>query len=66
MVEEANQYYAKVAQRQWEIAEQRDMDMVEAGVARLGDLVASGWFEQNAEDGALSSLMESVQDEDEQ
>ena len=64
LVEEANQHYATVAQRQWEIAEQRDMDMVEAGVDRLGDLVASGWFEQNSEDGALSSLMETAEDDD--
>lgn len=64
LVEEANQHYATVAQRQWEIAEQRDMDMVEAGVDRLGDLVASGWFEQNFEDGALSSLMETAEDDD--
>ena len=64
LVEEANQYYAKVAQRQWEVAEQRDMDMVEAGVERLGDLVASGWFEQNPEDGALSSLMETAEEDD--
>jgi hypothetical protein len=35
------------------------MDNIEAGVKRLGDLVASGWFEQNAEDGALANLMES-------
>ena len=65
LVEEANRNYATVAQRQWEIAEQRDMDMVEAGVDRLGDLVASGWFEQNPEDGALSSLMETAEDDDE-
>ena len=31
----------------------------EEGVERLGDLVASGWFERNAKDGALSELMES-------
>ena len=64
LVEEANQYYARVAQRQWEIAEQRDMDMVEAGVDRLGDLVASGWFEQTPEDGALSSLMGTAEEDD--
>ena len=62
LVAEANQHYAQEAQRQWDIAEQRDMDMVEAGVERLGDLVASGWFEQNPEDGALSALMETVED----
>lgn len=66
LVEEANQHYAKEAQRQWELAEQRDMDMVEAGVERLGDLVASGWFEQNPEDGALAALMETPEEADRQ
>ena len=65
LVAEANQHYAQEAQRQWDIAEQRDMDMVEAGVERLGDLVASGWFEQNPADGALSALMETAEDGDE-
>ena len=59
LVEEANQQYAEQAQQQWEVAEARDLDNIEAGVKRLGDLVASGWFEQNAKDGALSELMES-------
>ncbi|MGB1679014.1 MAG: hypothetical protein ACPHFV_03115 [Poseidonia sp.] len=62
LVEEANQYYAAVAQRQWEAAEKNDVDLVEAGVERLGDLVASGWFEQNAKDGAVRELMESGDD----
>ena len=66
LVEEANQHYAEEAQRQWDIAEQRDMDMVEAGVERLGDLVASGWFEQHPEDGALSALMETTEEADRQ
>ena len=64
LVEQANQHYAEEAQRQWELAEQRDMDMVEAGVDRLGDLVAQGWFEQNPEDGALAALMERAEDDD--
>jgi hypothetical protein len=42
------------------------MDMVEAGVERLGDLVASGWFEQNPEDGALAALMETPEEADRQ
>ena len=66
LVEEANQHYAEEAQRQWDIAEQRDMDMVEAGVERLGDLVASGWFEQHPEDGALAALMETPEEADRQ
>ena len=63
LVEEANQYYAAVAQRQWEAAEKNDVDLVEAGVERLGDLVASGWFEQNAKDGAMREVMESEEKE---
>ena len=63
LVEEANQYYAAVAQQQWEAAEKNDMDLVEAGVERLGDLVASGWFEQNAKDGAVREVMESKEKE---
>ena len=59
LVEEANQQYAEEAQRQWDLAERRDMDNVEAGVERLGDLVASGWFERNAKDGAVEELMNS-------
>ena len=59
LVEEANQQYAEQAQRQWEASEARDLDNIEEGVERLGDLVASGWFERNAKDGALSKLMES-------
>jgi len=31
--------------------------MIEAGVERLGDLVASGWFEKNQMNGAISDLM---------
>ena len=59
LVEEANQHYADEAQRLWDIAEARDMDNIEAGVERLGDLVATGWFERNAKDGAVEELMNS-------
>ena len=63
LVEEANQQYAAVAQRQWEAAEKNDVDLIEAGVERLGDLVASGWFEQNAKEGAMREVMESKEKE---
>lgn len=66
LVEEANQHYAKEAQRQWEVAEAKDMDAIEAGVERLGDLVATGWFEQNPKDGAVKALMESHTEGDSQ
>lgn len=58
LLEEAEERYTAEAQRQWAIAEARDMDNIEAGVKRLGDLVASGWFERNAKDGAMAELME--------
>ena len=64
LVEEANHRYAEEAQRQWAKSEARDMDNIEAGVKRLGDLVASGWFEANAEDGALTKLMEESSESD--
>ncbi len=64
LVEEANLHYAEEAQRQWDIAEERDMDNIEAGVKRLGDLVATGWFERNAKDGAVEELMNSHQPDD--
>jgi len=37
--------------------------MVEAGVERLGDLVASGWFEKHQKDGAVGELMKKHQRE---
>jgi len=64
LVEEANQQYAEEAQRQWNIAESRDMDNIEAGVERLGDLVAAGWFERNAKDGAVKELMNSHREDE--
>ena len=49
---------------QWDIAEERDMDMVEEGIERLGDLVASGWFERNPKDGALRELIETAEEDE--
>jgi hypothetical protein len=42
------------------------MDNIEAGVERLGDLVAAGWFEQNAKDGAVEELMNSHRQDESQ
>ena len=42
------------------------MDNIEEGVSRLGDLVATGWFERNAKDGAVEELMKSKGDRDSQ
>ena len=62
LVEEANQTYASMAQERWEEAERADMDLVEAGVERLGDLVATDWFEKHAKDGAVADLTGSHED----
>ncbi|MFZ9048402.1 MAG: hypothetical protein ACO20Y_06380 [Poseidonia sp.] len=63
LLEEANANYAETAQQRWIEAEQNDPDMVEAGVERLGDLVASGWFEKHPKDGAVGELMKKHQRE---
>lgn len=44
MVEEANEIAAEKALRDWEAAEATDPDLIEAGVEKLGDLVASGHY----------------------
>ena len=63
LVETMNEIEAKNAQEAWERAEQRDSDNIEFGVKRLGDLVASGYFEKNSEDGAFSKLVNSNQED---
>jgi len=44
MVEEANEIAAEKALKEWEAAEAADPELIEAGVDKLGDLVASGHF----------------------
>lgn len=58
LVEEANQSYAARAQERWDASEKADMDLIEAGVDRLGDLIKTDWFEKNAKDGAVEDLLE--------
>ena len=55
---EADQRYAEHAQQRWEEAERNDPDLIEAGVKRLGDLVATDFFEKNHDPHAVSKLME--------
>jgi hypothetical protein len=55
---EADQRYAEHAQQRWEEAERNDPDLIEAGVKRLGDLVATDYFEKNHDPNAMSNLME--------
>ena len=58
MKAEADQRYAEHAQQRWEEAERNDPDLIEAGVKRLGDLVATDYFEKNHDSNAMSKLME--------
>lgn len=44
MVEEVNEIAAEKALEQWNEAEAADPELIEAGVKRLGDLVASGHY----------------------
>jgi hypothetical protein len=57
LVNEANIRYEKKANEQWQASEASDVDLIEAGVERLGDLVRTEWFEKNAMDGAVDELM---------
>lgn len=50
----ADQNYAEMAQKRWEKAESEDVDLIEYGVEKLGDLVRTDYFEANAEDGVFS------------
>jgi hypothetical protein len=56
MVADANTKYAAMAQKRWEIAEANDPDLVEYGVEKLGDLVKTDYFDNNAESGAFSKV----------
>ncbi len=59
LLRDADLVYAKQAEERWKISEAEDADLIEAGVERLGDLVATEWFEKNAQDGAVSEVMKS-------
>ena len=63
LVRTMNKIEAEIANKAWQEAEKRDMDNVEFGVERLGDLVASGYFEKNAEEGAFRKLVERNQED---
>ena len=62
---EADKRYAEHAQQRWEEAERNDPDLIEAGVTRLGDLVATDYFEKNHDPNAVSNLTASQSSSDE-
>lgn len=57
LVNEADLRYGVMAQKRWDSAESTDVDLIEAGVERLGDLVRTDWFEKNAKEGAVKEIM---------
>ena len=50
----ADQNYAEMAQKRWAEAESKDVDLIEYGVEKLGDLVRTDYFETNVEEGIFS------------
>ena len=56
LVDMADKQYAKDAARQWTDSEKNDSDLIEAGVKNLGDLIKTGWFDKNSQDGAVNDL----------
>ena len=46
LLEEANVVRHEKAQKEWKKAEESDTDLIEAGVEKLGDLVAKGYFSE--------------------
>jgi hypothetical protein len=44
LVAEADEIAAEKALEEWDIAESTDPELIEAGVEKLGDLVATGHF----------------------
>ena len=50
----ADQNYAEMAQKRWDEAESKDVDLIEYGVEKLGDLVRTNYFEANVEEGVFS------------
>ena len=64
MVAEADRRYGEMAQRRWDVAEINDLDLIEEGVEKLGDLVRTDWFERNVEDGAFRAVASPEVDDD--
>lgn len=58
LIEEANEQLDVRAQEAWQTSEASDPDLIEAGVERLGDLVAEGHFEESEAADAFPSSPE--------
>ena len=58
MIRLADEVQSDISSKQWEKSESMDNDLIEAGVDNLGDLLKTGWFEKNKQDGAVKRLYE--------
>lgn len=56
MIRLADEVQSDISSKQWEKSESMDNDLIEAGVDNLGDLLKTGWFEKNKQDGAVKRL----------
>ena len=56
MLRDADKLQSEAAAKQWEKSQLKDQDLIEAGVDNLGDLIKTGWFEKNQQDGAVKQL----------
>ena len=63
MVADANLVASISAQKRWERAEASDLELIEAGVERLGDLVIQGHFEKTAKEGSMRELIGNGEEE---
>lgn len=57
IVAEVDEIQSEIAQQKWEESEAKDPDLIEAGVERLGDLVAVGHLELSAKEGAFADAV---------
>ena len=58
MLKLADEIQSEKSAQNWQDSESKDQDITEAGVKNLGELVKSGWFEKNRQEGAVKQLYE--------
>ena len=61
MIRVADDFQSEKSAQQWKKSESTDTDLIESGVKNLGDLVKSGWFDKNQDEGAVKRLYENTE-----
>ena len=61
MIRVADDFQSEKSAQQWKKSASTDTDLIEAGVKNLGDLVKSGWFDKNQDEGAVKRLYENTE-----